>query len=161
MFKFNQRRITNVKYLGELYMYRVVNTAIIFDALWLLLNFGHGTRCALILSCQAEYRAAESLPVPGRESPIDAVDDFFRVRLICTLLDTCGMCFDKGAPKRKLDRFLTVFQVGAQIDASFAADFGAAVRPLQGRAAHGCRLHAQRHFGGELSNKNAWYLLMS
>jgi len=38
-------------------------------------------------------------------------DDFFRVRLVCVLLDTCGMCFDRGTQKKKLDNFLTFFQV--------------------------------------------------
>ncbi|ORY33038.1 armadillo-type protein [Naematelia encephala] len=95
IFKYNQRRISTLKYLGELYMYRVVNAAVIFDVLWSLLSFGHG----------------EGLPVPGRDSPIDAVDDFFRVRLVCTLLDTCGSCFDRGSQRRKLDHFLVVFQL--------------------------------------------------
>jgi regulator of nonsense transcripts 2 len=49
--------------------------------------------------------------VPGRSCPVDSADDFFRVRLICTLLDTCGMCFDKGSAKKKLDQFLIIFQV--------------------------------------------------
>jgi len=39
-------------------------------------------------------------------------DDFFRVRLVCVLLDTCGMCFDRGTQKKKLDNFLIFFQVG-------------------------------------------------
>lgn len=38
-------------------------------------------------------------------------DDFFRIRLVCVLLDTCGMCFDRGSQKRKLDNFLVFFQV--------------------------------------------------
>lgn len=41
IFKFNQRRIASIKFLGELYMYRVVNAAVIFDVLWSLLSFGH------------------------------------------------------------------------------------------------------------------------
>ena len=40
-------------------------------------------------------------------------DDFFRIRLVCNLLDTCGLCFDRGAAKKKLDFFLTFFQVRA------------------------------------------------
>ena len=38
-------------------------------------------------------------------------DDFFRTRLVCTLLETCGACFDRGTAKKKLDFFLTFFQV--------------------------------------------------
>ncbi|KAL9125095.1 MAG: hypothetical protein Q9217_005649 [Psora testacea] len=37
-------------------------------------------------------------------------DDFFRIRLVCTMLDTCGVCFDRGAARKKLDFFLTFFQ---------------------------------------------------
>lgn len=37
-------------------------------------------------------------------------DDFFRVRLVCVLLDTCGMCFDRGSQGKKMDNFLTFFQ---------------------------------------------------
>lgn len=43
---------------------------------------------------------------------MDMPDDFFRIRLVCTLLDVCGMCFERGLAKRKLDFFLTFFQVG-------------------------------------------------
>lgn len=41
IFKFNQRRIATIKYLAELYMYRVLNSAVVFDVLWSLLTFGH------------------------------------------------------------------------------------------------------------------------
>ncbi|KAI9718618.1 MAG: hypothetical protein M1812_004069 [Candelaria pacifica] len=93
-FKFNQRRISEVKYLGELYNYKMVDSPVIFDTLYKVVTFGHegGT------------------PAPGRINPLDMPDDFFRVRLVCTLLDTCGMCFDRGSAKKKLDFFLTFFQ---------------------------------------------------
>ncbi|ADV23037.1 hypothetical protein I315_04869 [Cryptococcus gattii Ru294] len=95
IFKFNQRRIATMKYVGELYMYRVINASVIFEILWSLLSFGH----------------VEPMPFPGRESPIDAVDDFFRVRLACTLLDTCGICFPKGSQGRKLEQYLVMLQL--------------------------------------------------
>ncbi|OXM78214.1 hypothetical protein C364_04151 [Cryptococcus neoformans Bt63] len=95
IFKFNQRRIATMKYVGELYMYRVINASVIFEILWSLLSFGH----------------VEPMPFPGRESPIDAVDDFFRVRLACTLLDTCGVCFPKGSQGRKLEQYLIMLQL--------------------------------------------------
>lgn len=50
-------------------------------------------------------------PIPGKINPMDLPDDFFRIRLVCTLLDTCGHCFDRGSAKKKLDFFLTFFQV--------------------------------------------------
>jgi regulator of nonsense transcripts 2 len=41
-FKFNQRRIAEVKYLGELYNYRMVDHPVIFDVLYKIMTFGHG-----------------------------------------------------------------------------------------------------------------------
>ncbi|KAF8633394.1 hypothetical protein AX17_004565 [Amanita inopinata Kibby_2008] len=90
----NQRRLATIKYLGELYIYRLFSSSIIFDTLWTMVTFGH----------------PEGRPLPKQVVPLDMPDDFFRIRLICTLLDTCGMCFDRGAQKKKLDNFLTFFQ---------------------------------------------------
>jgi hypothetical protein len=36
----------------------------------------------------------------------DPPGDLGRLRLVCTLLDTCGQFFDKGSAKRRLDVFL-------------------------------------------------------
>ncbi|KAI0666624.1 ARM repeat-containing protein [Trametes maxima] len=95
MYNMNQRRIASIKFLGELYIYRLVSSSIIFDTLWTLVTFGH----------------PEGRPTPGQPSPIDMPDDFFRIRLVCVLLDTCGMCFDRGSQQKKLDNFLTFFQL--------------------------------------------------
>ena len=51
-------------------------------------------------------------PTIGSPSPLDPYDNYFRVRLVCTLLDTCGQYFDRGSGKRKMDCFLVFFQVG-------------------------------------------------
>ena len=93
-FKFNQRRLAEVKYLGELYNYKMVDSSVIFDSLYRIVTFGHegGT------------------PKPGETNPLDMPDDFFRFRLVCSILDTCGVCFDRGVAKKKLDFFLTFFQ---------------------------------------------------
>jgi regulator of nonsense transcripts 2 len=40
-FKFNQRRIAEVKYLGELYNYKMVESPVIFDTLYRIVTFGH------------------------------------------------------------------------------------------------------------------------
>ncbi|KAF2010357.1 ARM repeat-containing protein [Aaosphaeria arxii CBS 175.79] len=93
-FKFNQRRIAEVKYLGELYIYRMVDSPLIFDTLYKLLNYGY----------QGGYARLDIL------NPLDLPDDYFRIRLVCNLLETCGMYYDKGAAKKKLDFFLTYFQ---------------------------------------------------
>ncbi|KAK1755786.1 armadillo-type protein [Echria macrotheca] len=92
-YKFNQRRIAEVKYLGELYNYRMLEHPVVFDTMYKIMTFGHG-----------------GAPVPGRMSPFDMPDDFFRIRLIATILETCGMFFNKGAAGKKLDYFLSFFQ---------------------------------------------------
>lgn len=38
--KFNQRRLAMVKYLGELYNYRLVDSAVIFKTLYSFITFG-------------------------------------------------------------------------------------------------------------------------
>lgn len=40
-FKFNQRRVAEVKYLGELYNYKMVDSPVIFDTLYRMVTFGH------------------------------------------------------------------------------------------------------------------------
>jgi regulator of nonsense transcripts 2 len=63
------------------------------------------------LSMYTCFAAAKAHPLPQFPCSIDMPDDFFRIRLVCVLLDTCGMCFDRGSQKRKLDNFLVFFQV--------------------------------------------------
>ena len=93
-FGFNRRRIAEVKYIGELYNYRMLEHPVIFDTMYKILTFGHG-----------------GPPVPGRYNPFDLPDDFFRIRLIATVLETCGMYFNRGSAGKKLDYFLAFFQV--------------------------------------------------
>lgn len=38
----NQRRLASMKYLGELYIYRLLSSSIVFDMLWSIVTFGHG-----------------------------------------------------------------------------------------------------------------------
>lgn len=90
----NQRRVATIKYLGELYIYRLLGSILVFDTLWSLVTFGH----------------PEGHPLPRQPCPVDMPNDFFRIRLVCVLLDTVGMCFDRGTQKRKLDNFLVFFQ---------------------------------------------------
>ncbi|XP_003697689.1 regulator of nonsense transcripts 2 [Apis florea] len=89
--KFNQRRIAMVKYLGELYNYRMVESGDIFRTLYLLITFG--------------VSMDHSIP-----SILDPPDHLFRIRLVCTLLETCGQYFSGGSSKKKLDYFLIFFQ---------------------------------------------------
>lgn len=88
--KFNQRRISSGKFLGELYNYRMVESAVIFRTLYSFISFG--------------------INQDGSPSSLDPPEHLFRIRLVCTLLDTCGQYFDRGSSKRKLDCFLIYFQ---------------------------------------------------
>lgn len=53
--------------------------------------------------------------MPNSPSVVDASDDYFRIRLVCTLLDVCGVYFDKGLLKKRMDNFLVFFQVRPQV----------------------------------------------
>lgn len=61
-----------------------------FDTLYLLLNHGHRT--------------------PEETEKFDPPTSYFRIRLVCVLLSTCGQYFSKGSAGDRLDRFLIFFQ---------------------------------------------------
>ena len=50
-FKFNQRRIAEVKYLGELYNYKMVDSPVVFDTLYRIVTFGHGKSSQTLHEC--------------------------------------------------------------------------------------------------------------
>lgn len=62
------------------------------------------------MQCQANTDVGGP-PIPGRINHFDMPDDFFRIRLVATILETCGMFFVKGAAGKKLDYFLSFLQV--------------------------------------------------
>ncbi|TYG65814.1 hypothetical protein ES288_D06G217100v1 [Gossypium darwinii] len=84
-----QRRIAHMRFLGELYNYEHVDSSVIFETLYLILVFGYDT---------------------AEQDILDPPEDCFRIRMVITLLQTCGHYFDRGSSKRKLDRFLVHFQ---------------------------------------------------
>ncbi|CAI9767454.1 unnamed protein product [Fraxinus pennsylvanica] len=84
-----QQRIAHMRFLGELYNYELVDSSVIFDTLYLILVFSHGT---------------------AEQDTLDPPEDCFRIRMVIILLETCGHYFDRGSSKRKLDRFLIHFQ---------------------------------------------------
>ncbi|KAF9596961.1 hypothetical protein IFM89_014605 [Coptis chinensis] len=88
-YSFQQRRIAHMRFLGELYNYEHIDSSVIFETLYLILAFGHGT---------------------SEQDVLDPPEDCFRIRMVITLLQTCGHYFDRGSSKRKLDRFLVYFQ---------------------------------------------------
>ncbi|KAJ1973991.1 mRNA decay protein, partial [Dimargaris xerosporica] len=95
IFKHNQRRIAQVRYLGELYARRVVSAGLVFETLYTILTSGYTTM----------------RPHPARVSPFDLPHDYFRVRLCCVLLDSCGQYLNRGRNQTKLAAFLAYFQL--------------------------------------------------
>ncbi|XP_067001076.2 regulator of nonsense transcripts 2 [Anabrus simplex] len=89
--EYNQRRLAVIKYLGELYNYRLVENSNIFRVLQALITFGVTYNHSI-------------------DSPLDPPENLFRIRLVCTLLATCGEFFSSGLSKRKLDVYLVCFQ---------------------------------------------------
>lgn len=110
-----QRLVMNVKYLGELYNYQLVDHAAVFSMLYTLITFGYHLKGQVPVEAPEESSANdESKPspiVPASEwNPLDMPHDSVRSRLVCVLLDTCGSYFKRGSTKEKLDRFLIYFQ---------------------------------------------------
>lgn len=110
-FKINQRRLAEVRYLGELYNYKMVDSSVIFDTLYRLITFGHRKYSDPHGLSLCLLAAAGGTPSIDKLNPLDMPDDFFRLRLVCIVLDACGNCYERGAAKKKLDFFLTFFQV--------------------------------------------------
>ncbi|WOL12332.1 regulator of nonsense transcripts UPF2 [Canna indica] len=88
-YEMQQRRLAHMRLLGELYNYEHIDSSVVFETLYLIIAFGHGT---------------------AEQDILDPPEDCFRIRLVITLLQTCGHYFDRGSSKRKLDRFLIYFQ---------------------------------------------------
>jgi regulator of nonsense transcripts 2 len=114
--QYQQRLVMNVKYLGELYNYQLVDHAAVFSMLYTLITFGHHLKGQIPVDGAADPAAAEddarpSAILPTSEwNPLDMPHESVRARLVCVLLDTCGSYFKRGSTKEKLDRFLIYFQ---------------------------------------------------
>jgi regulator of nonsense transcripts 2 len=92
-FKDAQRRVSVMKFLAECYNYKVIHTDALFSLLYRLINWDIYTN------------------VPDeRMAALDSLDDCFRIRLVCTLLDSLGKFFNKGKRALLMDRFLIFFQ---------------------------------------------------
>ncbi|XP_038207434.1 regulator of nonsense transcripts 2 [Zerene cesonia] len=89
--RYNQRRIATVRYLGELYNYKLLDSRDVFTVLYSFITFGVTNDHTNI-------------------SPLDPPDNVFRIRLVCALLETCGAYFNSGSSKKRLDYFIVFFQ---------------------------------------------------
>lgn len=115
-----------VRFIGELYNYSMLSTAIIFDLLYYVINYGHNTPtvntgAALTSSTGTVLKLTSRLRAPGSmfstayydpriPSEIDSPTDLFRAQIVCEILDTCGGYYVTGISKDKLAKFLTYFQ---------------------------------------------------
>ncbi|KAL0668097.1 hypothetical protein Bca4012_030801 [Brassica carinata] len=86
-----QKRLTHLRFLREVYNYEHVDSSVIFETLYLTLSYGHGT---------------------SEQEVLDPPEDFFRVRMVVILLETCGHYFDRGSSSSHLHHhhvFLSFF----------------------------------------------------
>jgi regulator of nonsense transcripts 2 len=80
--KLAQRRVAMTKYLGELYIYRLIESQVVFNTLYSIISYGVSWSHEII-------------------SPVDPPESLFRLKLACTLLDTCGSYFQSSSSKKK------------------------------------------------------------
>ena len=108
-FKKQQKMIMNVKFLGELFNYYIIEEpTVIFDMLGNILNYGH--RAPPMPQTPSPQQIKAFKQFVDRQLFLDPRDDFFRVRMICTLLDTCSKYFDSGHSRLRLRLFMLYFQ---------------------------------------------------
>lgn len=93
-FKDAQRRVSLMNFLGSCYNYKVVHTDTLFTLLYKLINLDMTTG-------EADKRLIDS----------DKPSDCFRIRLVCTLLNSLFKnIFLKHKRRLLMDRFLIFFQ---------------------------------------------------
>ncbi|KAJ1768510.1 mRNA decay protein [Coemansia sp. RSA 1813] len=127
LFSRNQRRIAEARYIGEMLTYMVVDLKEVTGLLYLMLRHGH----------------SEPHPYPGRRSDVDSTTDYFRIRLVCMLLTTCGKYLNScnADNKRELAKYAVYLQlyilakdqplpvdISYAIDSLFESVFASAVR---------------------------------
>ena len=117
-FRHNQRRVGQMKFLGELCVARLVNMSLIFDTLYMLIEIGHPFPAPektdddeVLLPRplrQGEPRSLRSHPSVLCKA--DMPHDVLRIRLICVLLDTVSHVLKRSKIyKKRLDTFLIYF----------------------------------------------------
>ncbi|CCG83005.1 Putative uncharacterized protein [Taphrina deformans PYCC 5710] len=123
IFRENQKRISIMKYLGELFNHKIIESRLVLETVYLTISFG----------------TTDGRPTIGG-SPMDPAEDFFRVRLVLVLLNTCGSSFSHGALRNKMDLFLSFFQYYLKTKARMPIDVEYSVVNTLGRIRPGLRL---------------------
>ncbi|OMH83713.1 Regulator of nonsense transcripts UPF2 [Zancudomyces culisetae] len=102
----NQKIVSEVKYLGELFGHRMISPTELFELCYMLMNLGYER-----LESGKGGKVRFMIPVPGRECSLDPSDDYFRVRLMCVLLKSCSPLFSTKTEKIQLMVVMLVFQL--------------------------------------------------
>eukprot|EP00349_Pseudokeronopsis_sp_Brazil_P010103 CAMPEP_0202979256 /NCGR_PEP_ID=MMETSP1396-20130829/85458_1 /ASSEMBLY_ACC=CAM_ASM_000872 /TAXON_ID= /ORGANISM="Pseudokeronopsis sp., Strain Brazil" /LENGTH=233 /DNA_ID=CAMNT_0049718603 /DNA_START=516 /DNA_END=1217 /DNA_ORIENTATION=- len=92
-FKESQRRVTMAKFWGEAYNFKLINSDTLFGLLYRMMNWDW-----------------ESEKEDEWWKKHDREWDCFRLRLICTTLESLGKFFQFGPRRTMMDRFLVFFQ---------------------------------------------------
>ena len=92
-FKDAQRRVSAMKFIAECYNYKVIHSDTLFCLLYTLINWD------IYGDCEDK-----------RMAQYDDLGDCFRIRLVCTVLDSLGKYFLKHKRRLLMDRFLIFFQ---------------------------------------------------
>ena len=138
-FRQQQRRVGQMRLLGELYIHRLVTSSLVFDVLDLLIESGHDLPsaerleeqpqlAALVASVSAGVHAAAAIAQSRPNAPLcsrvpgppanhpsflcecDPPQDSIRIRLACTLLNVVARYFCTGQFRSMLEDYLTRLQ---------------------------------------------------
>jgi regulator of nonsense transcripts 2 len=91
-FKDAQRRVSIMKFIGECYNFKIIHTDDLFSMLYTIINWDLKGNCEI--PHVAQY---------------DTDSNCFRIRLVCTLLDSLGKFFMARKRRLLLDRFFVFF----------------------------------------------------
>ncbi|KAJ1657487.1 mRNA decay protein [Dispira simplex] len=126
VFKHNQRRMACVQYLGDMFACKIVSIDVVFDTLYTILTLGY----------------PDPHFYPGRYSPLDLPHDFFRVRLCCCLLDTCGVYFTTPQAQSKIGLFLLTLELYVRAKPTLPIEIEFLLDDTLTRTCRGYRFHA-------------------
>ena len=114
--KYNQKRLAVAKFLGELYNYRLIDSSVVFKV-YSYFEFSHQFfKFVNLIAFQVLYSVLTFGIDPKEETQIlDQPEDMIRIRMICTILETCGAYFVSASSKSKLKYFLAYFQVSFEM----------------------------------------------
>lgn len=120
----SQRRIAEIQLLGELHKCGVVDERVVYNVLYQSITLGHdsseinnarsrnttgtpGFRVGADLQLRSE--AAVRVPTSTLSTAPDPPGDFFRIRIACVLMESCGRVL-VASNRRKLEVFWVFFE---------------------------------------------------